>query len=192
MQSFQLRQEDYPFLYGLFKVLAGILSLIGMFLLIDYYQPADVLSDVVTQKEVEVSASGKVAYTIYMYAGIVEVEQEAFQQIVPGMEVEHHFSKWFEIEKGIRFTHAEGDIWIYPENIFTLDAFFAKLLLASLFTLLFRFPSFWMVAITLIDVIVLLVFSGLPFLVVFGVGFVLAILFFIASLRPLMNTAARN
>lgn len=192
MQSFLLRKDDYPLLYWSFKALAAAISLVGAILLIDYYQPSIVTTDTVIEKEVDVSVSGKVSYTVFTYSGILEVDQEEYQAIQSGMVVERHYSKWFDIKKGIRFSLDEDSLWIYTENIYTLNAFFAKLLLASIFTVLFQFPAFWMVAITLIDVIVLLVFSGLPFMVIFLSGFVLATVIFVFSLQPLRKPQARS
>lgn len=182
MQHLHLRREDYPVLYWVLKGLSLVLTAIGLLLLVDYYQPSRITADTVIRKEVDVSMGGKVSFTVFTYAGPVDVTQETYKEISSGMTMERHYSKWMDIPKGIRFNAPDEEVfWVRPENIYALDAFFAKLLLASLFTLVFVAPSFWMVAITLIDIVVLLVVSGLPFAWVFASGFLLAVILFVYS-----------
>lgn len=183
MHGFLLEKEAYPHIYKWIKILSGIITTIGAILLIDYYQPPIIEYDTVLDTRVEVSAAGRVAYLITTNNGQLAVSRKDYQQIASGMTVERHVSIWFTIPIGTKLIPQNGKaLWIGPNNIYTLAAFFPKLLLASLFTLVFRSPAYWMVSITLLDVIIILVFSGLPFLVIFLGGFVVALVLFVFSL----------
>lgn len=183
MHNFLLEKDAYPHIYNWIKILSGLITVVGAILLVDYYQPPIINYDAVLDTQVEVSAAGRVAYLITTNNGQLAVSKNDYQQIIPGMTVERHVSTWFAISIGTKLIPPNGEaLWIGPNNIYTLAAFFPKLLLASIFTLVFRSPAYWMVSITLLDVIILLVFSGLPFLVIFLSGFVIALILFVLSL----------
>lgn len=175
-----LTRDQYPHFYVAIKVIAFFQCLLGAALTIDYYNTSLIQEDIVIDKRIEKSPSSGVAYVIVTANSDFTVSRVQYQKIQRGVVLQRLQSRWFHLSKGILIgTNQEGQpIHIAPENIYALDAFFAKLLLASLFALVFVTPSYWMVAITGINIVVVLIFTGLPFLLVFGMGLLVAILIF--------------
>jgi hypothetical protein len=108
----------------------------------------------------------------------IAIPNDISRFIQVGDKVENHRSTWFGISKGIL---VKSYYWINPDNVFTAQGFFLKVILTSLFVWVFARPKYWMVALMGINMVTLLVISGLPAHWIAGLAFSVAFLFFLFS-----------
>lgn len=173
-----LTKEDYPFAYYLVKVVAGLITLWGAILVIDWYIPGEITSTPVVDMYIKPSTSGfDPSFFIITSRDTFSVKPDMFNQIKKGMTIRKDKSRFLGIDK-------QMELQINPyqterlrlDNIFMLNGFFPKFLLLSIFAFLFARPSVWMIGVTALNMVVVLVFSGLPMGLMFAIAFVLAVI----------------
>lgn len=158
MNKFDLRA--YRIFYKNIKAIALILTLTATIYLIDFYLPNTIYYTHVIEKDIT-NLSGKLSTykaVIFTERGHIIIKSDLYKKINIGDPVLYRYSKILKWDKGIQITLLDGDLkLLQPFNLFAWNALFAKLMLISLFTLLFKNPGFWMVSFTIISVPVFLV-----------------------------------
>lgn len=159
--------SKYPALYKTVKGIALITFLIGAFTVIDFYLPSDTKTTQILDTEVKEGNANDLfphrQFLLITRQGIIEVEPKYSDQIHANMTLEIHTSRIYSVLKRyVFYENGQKQLEVAPENIFALDALFAKILLLSIFTLIYTHPKYWMIAISLINVIIAIIFSGIP------------------------------
>ena len=175
-----ITRQEYPVAYYVLKSVAGVITLWAALLVADWYIPGQYSEDrVIETFTIDPSSESAREYWVITELDTISVERGTFNQIQQGMTIRSERSqilgkyKWMELDIG-----PDETTRIRLSNIFLLNGFFAKFLLTSIFTLVFLTPTYWMISLLALDVVVVLVFSGLPMVLVFGIVFILAVIVF--------------
>lgn len=176
----ELRKEDHPTLYKALKWVAAILTMLSGLLLLDFYLPSVVETDIISsiQSGAMVDGYGPHELVVTTSGGEFAVPKEYGRFIAVGDEVDRQSSALFGITKSRRIA---PDYLLNPDNVYTSNAFFLKIVLTSLFVWVFARPKYWMVALVGFNIVTLLVISGLPAHWIAGIGFALAFVVFLYS-----------
>lgn len=172
--------REYRTVYYLLKFVAGLITLWGAVLVADWYIPGEYTDVRVTETFADRSSGKPPEYFMVAGGDTISIQDETFMLVRTGTVLTSERSKilgkykWMEVW----VPAMGGDVRVKLENIFILNGFFAKFLLTSIFTLVFLNPTYWMIALTGFNLMILLAFSGLPMAGVFGAVFALAIVGF--------------
>lgn len=167
-----LRDPDdmrpFPAFHYMIKGMALVTFIVGAIWTTDYYWPEKTVVH-------EISGSGfypvgkgiskQASYYVISEGDTIDIPRRAFEMAMPGRQLVVHYTGLFGVFKGLEIhsqNRQEGRAG--PENRYTLNAFFPKLLVTSLFALLFVRPKYWMSALAWINSVVALIFSGMPML----------------------------
>ncbi len=176
----ELRKEDHPTLYKALKWVAAILTILSGLLLLDFYLPAVSNTDVILSIQQGGTVPGHGAHELILTTsgGKLVVPKEYGRYISVGDEVTRYSSVLFDITKR---SCVAAYYWINPDNVYTSNAFFLKVVLISLYVWVFERPKYWMVALLGFNIVTLLVISGLPAPWIAGIAFAVAFAVFLYS-----------
>jgi hypothetical protein len=159
MEGFDLK--NYTGFYVFIKTLSGVFVVLGLLFLLDYYLPgfsreeiivASKLSGVGAESQEYILNTGGIDFRVEIQYKAVELEKD--------LAITVSYSKVFGFIKDIKITDKSYlEIRTIFNNIFLGKAFFAKILLLSIFTLLNRRPRYWMIVMTLFNIPVIVVFT---------------------------------
>jgi hypothetical protein len=159
MQGFDLK--NFPGFYVFSKTISGVFVLMGLLFLLDYYMPASERDETIRTSKI---VGRDLNYDVYsVNTGgrdfRIEIEYQGIE-LKKDMMLKIQYSRIFHFIKGMHLASLPGlELKTVYNNIFLGNAFFIKILLLSVFALLHRRPKHWMVAITLINVPVIVGFT---------------------------------
>lgn len=160
--------RPFPAFHYMIKVMALVTVIIGAIWTTDYYWPEKTEVHEITNSGYYAVGKGitkQASYFVISEGDTIDIPQRAFNLANPGRDLVMHYTGLFGEFKGLEIHSRSGlEGRAGPENRYTLNSFFPKLLLTSLFALLFLRPKYWMSALAWINSVVALVFSGMPML----------------------------
>lgn len=160
--------RPFPAFHYMIKGMALVTVIIGAIWTTDYYWPEKTEVHEITNSGFHAVGKGiskQASYFVISEGDTIDIPSRAYELAVPGRELVMHYTGLFGVFKGLEINSRYGQEGrAGPENRYTLNAFFPKLLLTSLFALLFLRPKYWMSALAWVNSVVALIFSGMPML----------------------------
>lgn len=162
-KSFRLK--DYRSAYLLIKGMAWITFLIGLLATIDFYMPANTEQYKITALEINTAKSldSDWALLVHTPSKTFHFRLDLYPQLRPGMILILKKSRFFGIPRAYEFYDASHlRYFMKAQGLYNFNGLFPKLLLLSIFTILYRNPRYWMVGLVFINIVIALLISGIP------------------------------
>jgi len=162
-KSFRL--QDYRSAYLLIKGMAWITFLTGLIATIDFYMPANTERYKITALEFNTSKSfdSDLGLLVHTQSKTFHFPMDLYPQLQPGMILILKKSRFFRIPRSYEFYDASHlRYFMKAQGLYNFNGLFPKLLLLSIFTILYRNPRYWMVGLVFINFVIALLISGIP------------------------------
>lgn len=159
MPVFDLR--NHPVIYQLFKMLALANVVVGIILLTDFYLPYVTHTEEVVEKKIkmEVLGDGSALLTFQVITSqhVIDAGDKAYSRLQEGDSIWVNYTSLFEKPLGFHYLYdTQRHFAGLSYGIYTWGGFMPKIMIASLFTLLFVKPKHWMAGVTLINSVIMI------------------------------------
>ncbi len=159
------RLKDYRGAYLLIKSMAWITFLTGLLATLDYYMPANTENYKITALEfnTEKGLDSDMGLIVHTKSKTFSFPLDVYPYLRPGMTLLLKKSHIFGVPRSYEFYDASQ--WRYTmkaEGLYNFNGLFPKLLLLSIFSILYRNPRYWMVGLVFINFVIALIISGIP------------------------------
>ncbi len=164
-QNKSFRLKNYPGAYRIIKGMAWITFLTGLLATLDFYMPGNTESYEITSLEfkTETGLNSDMGLIVHTKSKAFNFPLDLYPQLRPGLTLLLKKSRIFGIPRSYAFYDASQLRYsMKASGLFDYNGLFPKLLLLSIFSILYRNPRYWMVALVFINFVIALIISGIP------------------------------
>ncbi len=165
MRNKPFRLKDYRSAYLLIKSMAWITFLTGLLATLDFYMPGNAESYEIISLEfnTESGLDSDMGLIVHTRSKTFNFPLDLYPHLRPGMTLVLKKSRIFAVPRSYQFYDASQLRYsMEATGLYDFNGLFPKLLLLSIFGILYRNPRYWMVGLVFINFVIALIISGIP------------------------------
>jgi len=165
MKNKPFRLKDYRSAYLLIKGMAWITFLTGLLATLDFYMPGNTESYEITSLEfnTEAGLDSDMGLIVHTKSKTFNFPLDLYPHLRPEMILVLKKSRIFGVPRSYEFYDgSQLRHSMEATGLYDFNGLFPKLLLLSIFSILYRNPRYWMVGLVFINIVIALIISSIP------------------------------